>query len=1144
MDQSITHLIARMREIRRHGYRLLAAALLLAACNVAMAQQVRISVNFNKVPLKEALKTIESKCDYTFLYNEANIDANKKVSVKADNQQLSSILRAILGKTPWVVENKRIIIAPAPDKAAKASENKGAVKLVTGSVTDEKGEPMIGVSVTVPGTSTGTATNLDGLFNINAAQGQELRFSYIGYKPQTVIVGKSDNINVILAEDNNILDEVVVVGYGVQKKVNLSGSVATVNTKQLENRPVLSVGSALQGAVANLNVTTGSGQATSSPSFNIRGTTSLNGGSPLVVIDGVISTADVLNRMNPDDIANMSVLKDASSAAIYGSRAAYGVILVTTKSGDSEKLTVNYSNNFVWHTNTKLPDVITDPYIIATTRNTMSYPWYNLYNEEQLAYAKKVSEDPSTSPYYVNPDGTYSYFGHTDWYKEIFKKSSFAMIHNVSVSGKTEKVNYYLSGSYNKQDGMFRKGNDIYNRYNLRTKLDFKLTDWWTLGANLGYITSDYDYPMAMDNSIYRQTYRKNTMSMVYNEDGTYTSDATDNVGRLEKGGRSKDKNTDINVIASTRIDFIKDVLFVNGNFAYSNNRTRSNWFELPVPYKNGPDLPELYFNPVTYAASSEGETSRTSFDAYGTFTKKFFEKHSVLALAGFNQEEYRYDYFKANRKELISESLPTINLATGDMNMSQSITTWTTRGAFFRLNYTYDDKYILEFNGRYDGTSRFPKNDRFVFNPSGSAAWVVSKENFFEPIRSVVNFFKIFGSYGRLGNQDVGAYAYLATMGSGKISQILDGKQPVYVGAPGLVSGSLTWEKVTTGNIGADINFLNNRLTLTGEYYERRTKDMLTKGMTLPGVLGTSVPQENAADLKTKGWELTINWHDQFQLASRPFNYSLSFNIADSRAWITKFDNPTGSLSDYYNGYEMGTIWGLETEGFFTSQEDIDNHADQSWSTSYPGTRPLEPGDLKFKDINGDGKIDRGNWTLEDHGDFKIIGNSRNRYTFGINASATWNGFDLSIFAQGVGKRKYYPGTDDLYFWGIYSQPWTNVTYGNYYDRWTEETPNGYFPRFKSYVAEQGSCEAGITQTRYLQNAAYIRLKNLTVGYTLPSQLLRKAGIQRLRIFFSGDNLCESSGLYKHYKIDPETLGSWTYPLQRSYSFGLNITL
>lgn len=512
--------------------------------------------------------------------------------------------------------------------------------------------------------------------------------------------------------------------------------------------------------------------------------------------------------------------------------------------------------------------------------------------------------------------------------------------------------------------------------------------------------------------------------------------------------------------------------------------------------------------------------------------------------MVGFNQESWRSKYSSASRSELITDALPSINLATGDMNVSQSINTLALRSIFGRLNYIYNNKYILAFNGRYDGTSRFPSNSRFAFNPSGSAAWVVSEERFFEPLKDVVSFLKLRFSYGSLGNQSLSSYyPYLATMSARKTSQILDGKQPISISAPGLVSGNLTWEKVTTADWGLDFNLFDNRLTATVDAYIRRTKDMLTKGVELPSVLGTSVPKENAADLKTTGWDLTLNWRDQFKLSGKPFNYGLSFNIGDSRSWITKFANTTGDLDDYYVGYEIGTIWGLETEGFFTSQEDVDKHADQSQVDPYPGTPPMAAGDIKFKDLNNDNKINKGSWTLDDHGDYQIIGNSRARYNFGFTANADWNGFDFSIFIQGIMKKDYYPGSNDLYFWGVYAQPWTNITKGNYYDHWTEENPNAYFPRFKSYQAYINGKGLAAPQTKYLQNAAYARLKNLTIGYTLPVKWTSKINISRARVFFSGDNMLEISGLYKYYKMDPECLGGQMYPLQRSYSFGLNVT-
>ena len=1016
--------------------------------------------------------------------------------------------------------------------------------VVSGQVVDANGDPVIGASVVEKGTTNGMITDVDGRFSLKVASAKsQLEITFVGFKTELVSAKSGKDLHIVLREDNELLDEVVVVGYAVQKKENLSGAVATVSTKQLENRPVTNVGQALQGTVANLNVDIGSGSANSTPSFNIRGVTSINGGEPLVVIDGVISDATTLNHMNANDIASMSVLKDASSAAIYGSRAAYGVILVTTKEGKSEKVTINYNNNFSFRQNTQMPDIISDPYDVATTRNVAAYPWYNLYNEEQLAYAKKVSEDPSTSPYFINPDGTYSYFGQTDWVKEAFKDFGFQTNHTIDISGKTEKVNYFFSGGYNFTDGMIKYGTDKFNRYNLRSKLSIKLTDFWTISNNTNLIMKDYDQPSNLAWLYYWNINRTNPMSVLKNPDGSWTDDGASVLGCSESGGRSKNNNLNLNTQFSTKLDILKDVLFVNANFAYNYIQNKDKTHYLPVPYKQGPDMPDRFYNEVTSANISNSSSKHLSFDAYATFTKKFADKHAVTAIAGFNQEEYRYEWSQLNRKGLISSSLPTPELATGDMSMGESITTWALRSGYARLNYTYDDKYIVEFNGRYDGTSRFQKDDRFVFNPSGSAAWVISKEKFFQPLTDVVSFLKLRYSYGVLGNQDVGAYAYIKTMGSGKSGWILDGKQPVYVSSPGLTPGGLTWEKVSTSNIGWDINFFNNRLAISGDVYWRQTKDMLTAGQPLPNVLGAAEPTENAANLETKGWEITLNWKDEFSLAGKPFRYSASFNLADSKSKITKFDNPTGTLDNYYVGYEMGEIWGYTTEGFFQSPEEIKNHADQSKIAYAPGTHSIEPGDLKFADLDGDGEVYRGKNTLTDHGDIRIIGNDSKRLTFGLTGSAEWNGIDLSVFFQGVGKRDYCPPSNNLYFWGIYSQPWTNVTKGNFYDHWTPENPNGYFPRLKAYVAETTK-ELGLPQTRYMQDASYIRLKNLTMGYTLPHNWVEKAGLERVRVFFSADNLFTISGLYKYFKVDPENLNGQDYPLQRTFSFGLNVTL
>ena len=460
----------------------------------------------------------------------------------------------------------------------------------------------------------------------------------------------------------------------------------------------------------------------------------------MVVIDGVVSSAEELNRMNPTDIGSISVLKDAASAAIYGSRA-------TTKTAGQEKLTINYNNNFAMRRLTGMADVITDPYIVASTRNTMSYPWYNLYNEEQLAYAKKVSEDPSTSPYYLNQDGTYSYFGSTDWFDEAYKNLAFSTNHTVDVSGKTDRLNYYFSANYNFQDGMVKYGTDKYNRYNLRSKLDFKLTDWWTLGNNTSFVNSDYDSPNYLGDSYYWEVNRINPLDVTYNPDGSWTKAGSSVFGRLVDGGRWNQQN---------------------GSFNYSTNKNAEEGYSLPVDYYDGPDRPAAQQDPVSQAYLNHTNARTLTFDAYATFHKLFNDKHDFTAMVGFNQEDWRDNYTSASRKELISSSLPTLGLASGDMNVGQRIYSLSMRSVFGRLNYIYNNKYILAFNGRYDGTSRFPHDDRYAFNPSGSVAWVLSEENFFEPVRDVVNFLKLRFSYGSLGNQDLkeNYYAYLATMG------------------------------------------------------------------------------------------------------------------------------------------------------------------------------------------------------------------------------------------------------------------------------------------------------------------------------------------------------------------------------------------
>ena len=568
------------------------------------ATHTMLTIQMNGKSIKDVFSYIEKDSEFIFIYHGSNINLNRKVNVDVTNRSVDKILQQMFDGTDveYFINDRQIIVRKkqVAEKTVPMIQQEKKIT-VMGNVKDENGEPLIGVNVVVRGTMIGCVTDIDGNFSLaDVSEYAVISISYIGYQTQDIPVKAT--INVVLKEDSEALNEVVVIGYGTQKKVDLSGAVATVSTKVLENRPVLTVGQALQGSVANMTVSIGSGQATDSPSFNIRGTTSINGGDPLVVIDGVVSTAEELNRMNPSDIGSISVLKDAASAAIYGSRAAFGVILVTTKTAGQEKLTVNYSNNFAMRKLSSMAEVITDPYTVATARNDFYYPWGVNHNQEELEYAKRVSSDPNVSPYFLKPDGTYAYFGQTDWFGEAYKNLAFSTNHTVDVSGKTDRLNYYFSAGYNFQDGMVSHGTDKFNRYNLRSKLDFKLTNWWTLGNNTSLVVSDYDAPYFLGDDYYWAVNRRNALVPIYNPDGSYTEDGAAIIGRFAEGGRKKENKTTLTTQFTTKLDIVKDVLFVNGSFAYVANRNNKDGAQLSVPYRKGPETPVLYQNSVSSA--------------------------------------------------------------------------------------------------------------------------------------------------------------------------------------------------------------------------------------------------------------------------------------------------------------------------------------------------------------------------------------------------------------------------------------------------------------------------------------------------------------------------------------------------------------
>ncbi|WP_422356396.1 SusC/RagA family TonB-linked outer membrane protein [Roseivirga pacifica] len=1053
---------------------------------------------------------------------------------------------------------------------------------ITGTVTDDKGQPLFGITVLEKGTQNGVITDIDGKYNLSVSSAEAVVvFSSIGFVAQETQVGNRTTINIALVEDFSDLGEVVVVGYGTEKKVNLSGAVDQVDAEALSRRPVSSVTEGLQGMVPNLNIASTSGAPGSTPTINIRGITSINGGDPLILIDGVPSSTAELNRVNPQDVENISVIKDASAAAIYGARAAFGVIILTTKSGASG-IKINYTGYTSFNKPTVLPDKVTDPYIYmrmleTSTDNT---PWDNVnYSDDEYAWARDRSNDPSLPSVRLNPndESQWAYMGDKDWSRYFLRDNTVSKNHQLSVSGGTDDVDFMLSGSYSDDEGSLKIAEDYFRRYTVRSKLNFKPLPWLTLGNNTYLIGTNRKLP---SNFNIRTIYNLDPTSYHMNPDGSWANSAAGRVAaQLEDGGESETDYTSMQSQFNAGVELFKDKLTWNTDFTFRKGRENQNWYQTKYQIGYGPgDIREEGSN-TAYRSSTE-----SNYYVLNTYLRynQDFNDHSLTAIAGFNQEHSYWNRFTAQRDNLISASLPTLALATGDQYVGESVSEWAVRGYFYRLNYIYRDRYIVEFNGRYDGSSKFPSDKRYGFFPSASVAWRVEEENFFQPLTNTFNQFKLRASVGSLGNQAIGPYEYIATMDAYQGNYLIDGSLPLEISSPQLVSSNFTWEEVVTTNFGIDLGMFNNVLTATFDIYQRDTKNMLTVGKELPDVLGATEPKENAADLRTNGWELSLGYKNDFKLASKPLFFQASFVLGDSKTKITRFDNPNGSITQFYEGMELGEIWGLESDGFFTSQAEIEA-LDQSAIIPW-GALSIVEGWPKYVDQNGDGKITKG-YTLDDTQDLKRIGNQAPRYNYGFTVSANWNGFDVSAMFQGIGKRDYYPL--DYLYWGYYQQPYAGG-YPHLFDyyRATGETGadrdrhsdsyiaagladqnlDAKYPHLQSWLADRNLGERideaqglAIPQTDYLLSAAYLRFKNLTIGYTLPQLLTQKIGFSSVRIYVSGENLMEWSALKDFY--DPEAVNDaieynpavsksgsvgkgYTYPFQRRYIIGLNFSL
>lgn len=1116
--------------------------------------QETLSVDFKKMALSDALKEVEQKTAYRFVFSNTILSDRMKVTLAAKDITVDELLKKILMPSGLTFQE-------IGDKLVAIRKNEGYTEAapITGKVTDEKGVPLSGVSVTVKGTNRGTSTDQNGIYVIDAKSGDVVEFSMIGYKTQSITLGSGSTLSIQMVTESTQLSDVVVVGFGKQKKANLTGSVSTIDAKMLEARPVQNVDQALQGLIPGLNFQTAGlgGELNQGLSFNIRGGGTIGSGSnssPLVLVDGMEAN---LNAINPQDIESITVLKDAAAASIYGSRAPFGVILITTKKGKIGKPTLNYNNNFKATKPLGLPQML-DSYTFALYWNEAAANGGETpkFNQETLDRIVKYQKGENTDVTVPTPNGDrwQWYTGsnaNTDWFKEMYKESAFSQEHSLSINGGSDNMNYYFSGNYLDQAGLNSYANDGFNRYTLTAKLNTTLNKYVRFNYTTRYIREDYAKATHMNDLYYHNIARRWPTVSAKDVNGNWTDPSE--IAQLVQGGRSKDQNDWLYTQGQLVIHPAKDWnIFADGNFRITNR----NFHRDVLPAYSGDVAGGLF--PVAVGYNTPGYTSVYEYNRkenffntniYSDYELKIRKSHNVKVMAGFNAELNRYRTLGGSRSGLYTPTLPTINTAANDSKAEEGqYQHWATAGFFGRLNYNFKERYLLEVNARYDGTSRYMQDQRWNLFPSVSLGWNLANEHFWN-WEHVIQLLKLRASYGELGNQNTSnwyPFYSLLPVGNMNGTWMINGERPNTAGQPPLVSTLLTWERVTSWNTGFDMSMLKNRLSLNFDYFKRKTYDMVGPGVELPAVLGIAVPNVNNADMESKGFELETKWQDRIG----KFGYSVRAVLSDDQQTVTKYPNKTGNISNWYNGRKWGEIWGYTTVGIARTQQDMDGHLSKISQTAL-GSK-WGAGDIMYADLNGDGKIDGGAGILGNTGDQTIIGNSSPRYRYSLDMGADWKGLDMRVYLQGVGKRDYMP--NGPYFWGVNGGMWQSAGFTEHMDYFRDETSvmvkaglagvnlDAYYPK-PNFT---GGGKNQYTQTRYLQNAAYLRVKNLQVGYTIPKNISSRIGISRARFYVSGENLLTFTKLTRIF--DPETvaLSGWndgkTYPLAKVYSCGLSV--
>ena len=1096
------------------------------------SQKTLFTLSVENQSVKEVFDYIEQNSEFIIFYLDKTVDLNRKVSIQLKDQQVESILNQLFENTDntYTIKDRQIIISKRKEVMPEVPESKEVTqqkKVVTGTVVDALG-PVAGANIIVKGTANGTMTDMDGKFSLEVPEDATLEISYIGYVTQQIKVGSQTTLNITLKEDNQALDEVVVVGFGTQKKVNLTGAVSAVSGDDLTKRPVLNAENMLQGQIPGLSVVQKSGQPGSdNTSFRIRGqgTYSDAGSDPLVLVNGVPGS---LSSLDPSIIESVSVLKDASSASIYGSRAANGVILITTKKGaDGKKFSATYSGNFSIYTPTKMLDMVTNSaqymelFNIAKTNSQIG----GLYDEAEIDK-------------YRNSNGSMEY-PNFDWVDYMFNPA-FVQNHNLSLSGSTEKTDYNIALNVADQPGTMR-GFD-YNKYNFTLNLNSQITKWLQIGT---YISANYSEreeprngtddallcilsqpPTAMPYFIDSESGAKRYALVAYPE---IESGNKNMLAMIDYDLMSRHKSYDMNGQVYLNLTPIKGFTWHLKMAGRLYDDKLHDWSGVKVPlygYHSKEFLRDMDLGGgfIPGLQVQDDQTLYTNFYTYMEYVFKLKENHNFKLMLGYNQEKNERDVIWAKRRNY-QFSLPELDAGSNeDMENSGYKEEWAIQSGFFRLNYDYMGKYLVEVNTRLDGTSRIASENRWGWFPSFSLGYRITEEEFVKNQNwAWLSNLKLRASWGQLGNQNIGLYPYQAVVDLTDNYSFDNSTLTQGVAQKKYINRNLKWETTTMTDVGVDIS-LFNKLNLTFDWYKKQTTDILRTAQ-LSNFVGLDAPYVNDGEMKNTGIELSVNWNDYIKDGKmKGLQYNVGFYIDRYRNELTHFGaDEINSYSILREGIPYNSYYMLEAIGIFADQAEIDAAPKQF-------NDDTRPGDIRYRDTDNNGVINY---------DDRIVMNGRfPKFEYSFNAGVHYKGFDLSVMFQGVAGKYIYVGASP----GVVPFGTNGVGIPqNYIDgMWTEENPyNATNPRL---YYDMGGTRNTRANSFYLRNASYLRLKNLVFGYTFPSEWTRKFAINRLKLFFSGDNLLTFT---PYEGLDPENDrdGSFlAYPQNKVLSFGVNV--